>query len=112
MEVRIAKRRVLTSLLCMAPGLMFSGYVAVRRAGMAVLYKPVSLEDWQVHRDICYREGSADEKHRLDLFLPHGANWPIRIFIHGGGLTSGDKALRGSGGAVCGHIGGIYPSHG
>src|SRR5439155_21038348 len=58
-----------------------------------------------IHRDICYREGSADEKHRLDLFLPHGTNWPILIFIHGGGLTSGDKALRVSGADVYGNIG-------
>src|SRR5439155_18980367 len=65
-----------------------------------------------IHRDICYREGSADEKHRLDLFLPHGTNWPILIFIHGGGLTSGDKALRVSGADVYGNIGRFYASQG
>jgi acetyl esterase/lipase len=112
MEARIAKRRLLASLLWMAPGLVFSGYVAVRRAGMAVLYKPVSLEDWQIHPDVCYRDGSADEKHRLDLFLPRGANWPVLIFIHGGGLNSGDKALRVSGADVYGNIGRFYASQG
>ena len=112
MAVPIDKRRVLGSLLLMSPGLIVSGYLAVRRAGLAVLYKPVSFSDDQVRRDIPYRDGSADEKHRLDLFLPSGSGWPTLIFVHGGGLRSGDKALRVGGADVYGNIGRFYASQG
>lgn len=40
-------------------------------------------------RDIRY---GADENQRLDLSVPDGEGFPTVIFIHGGGLTSGDKA--------------------
>lgn len=48
----------------------------------------------RVLRDLAYRDGpEADpKKHRLDLFLPEGKNWPTLIFVHGGGWTSGDKS--------------------
>lgn len=112
MALPVAKRKIPASLFWVVPGLLFSGYVAVRRAGMAVLYKPASLGETQVRRDLCYREGSEDEKHRLDLFVPPEPNWPILIFIHGGGLASGDKALRVSGADVYGNIGRFYAAHG
>ena len=106
------RRKNLTPWLLMAPGLLFSCYVALRRAGMAVLYKAVAFEEEQVRRDICYREGSGDEKHRLDIYLPAGADFPVLIFIHGGGLASGDKGLRVSGADVYGNIGRFYASQG
>src|SRR5947207_2194299 len=112
MVSQIAKRRMMASLLWVAPGLLFSGYLALRRAVIALLYRAVALEQEQVRRDICYREGSGDEKHRLDLFLPRGTNWPILIFIHGGGLASGDKGLRFGGADVYGNIGRFYASQG
>jgi acetyl esterase/lipase len=112
MDATASKRKLMTSLLCLAPGLLFSGYVAVRRAGMAVLYKPVVLGPENIHRDICYREGSTDDKHRLDFYLPNTTDCPVLIFIHGGGLDSGDKALRVSGADVYGNIGRFYASHG
>ena len=108
----MAKRRMLASLLLMSPGIIISGYAAVRRAGMAVLYKSVPWPDEQVRRDISYRDESADEKHRLDLFLPKGANWPILVFVHGGGLASVDKTLRVCGADVYGNIGRFYASRG
>jgi acetyl esterase/lipase len=92
--------------------LLVSGYVAVRRAGMAVFYKPVSLSAERVLRDFPYRDGSQNPKHRLDLFLPEGTNWPILIFIHGGGLDAGDKSLRVGGEDVYGNIGRFYASEG
>jgi acetyl esterase/lipase len=79
---------------------------------MAVLYKSASLENGQVFIDVPYREGSTDRKHRLDLFLPQGTGWPILIFIHGGGLASGDKSFRVSGEDVYGNIGRFYASQG
>jgi len=96
----------------MLPGLVLSSYVAVRRAGMAVLYRPASLDDGRVRRDICYREASNDPKHLLDLFLPNGRGWPTLVFVHGGGLDAGDKALRVSGADVYGNIGRFYAGHG
>jgi acetyl esterase/lipase len=81
-----------------------------RRHGL--LYKPADLPEAQVLRDVSYREGLDDEKHRLDLFLPPRKNWPILIFVHGGGLTSGDKGLRVGGADVYGNIGRFYASQG
>jgi arylformamidase len=112
MESATAKRRVLASLLLVTPGLLFSGYVAVRRARLAVLYKPASLPESQVLRDIPYRDGSIDPKHRLDLFLPQGTDWPVLTFVHGGGLNSGDKRLRVCGSDVYGNIGRFYAAQG
>jgi acetyl esterase/lipase len=79
---------------------------------MTVLYKSATLENGQVFIDVPYREGSSDRKHRLDLFLPEGANWPVLIFIHGGGLASGDKSFRVSGEDVYGNIGRFFASQG
>src|SRR5204862_6334220 len=94
MDLPMAKRRVPASAIWLAPGLLFSGYVAVRRAGMAVLYKPVVLGPENVRRDICYREGSSDDKQRLDFYLPNSTDSPVLIFIHGGGLDSDGQAIR------------------
>jgi acetyl esterase/lipase len=103
---------VLTSLLVASPGLVVSGYLAVRRAVIALLYKPAVLPEEQVCPDIPYREGSDHPKHKLDLFVPKGTNWPTLIFMHGGALTSGDKRLRVGGADVYGNIGRFYASQG
>ncbi len=55
--------------------------------------------DWlTVRRDLAYRAGSTDPKHTLDVYLPAsvrpGQRWPVVVFVHGGGWTSGDKQLR------------------
>jgi len=112
MDAPNGKRRMLASLLLMTPGFIFSGYVALRRAGMAMLYKPAILPDEQIRRNIPYRDGSNDEKHQLDLFLPPGTGWPILVFIHGGALASGDKCLRVGGADVYGNIGRFYAGRG
>lgn len=41
-------------------------------------------------RDIAY---GADERHRLDIYAPSGANGPapVLVFVHGGGFLKGDK---------------------
>jgi len=112
MDLPLNRRTIAASLLLLGPALIVSLSRAVRRAGMAVLYKTVPLPEDQIHRDICYRSGSDDLKHRLDLFLPAGKDWPVFIFIHGGGLACGDKALRVCGADVYGNIGRFYASHG
>ncbi len=48
----------------------------------------------EVQRDIVYYEGpEADPaKHQLDLYLPAGqARFPVVVFVHGGGWTSGSR---------------------
>jgi len=112
MDTPFVRRKLLTSLALVSPGLIWSAYLAVRRAAMALLYKPAALPESQVLRDIQYHSDSNDKKHRLDLFIPHGNDWPIMIFVHGGGLASGDKSLRVGGDDVYGNIGRFYASEG
>lgn len=100
------------SLLWVTPAFLFGVYLGLRRTVVSVLYKPASLPERQILRDVPYRHGSLDPKHRLDLFLPKGDQWPIMVFIHGGGLNSGDKALRVCGRDVYGNIGRFYASQG
>lgn len=107
-----AKRRILSSLVVMSPVLLYSTYLAVRRAGLALLYKPAPLGDCQVVPDINYCEDCHDQKHRLDLYLPPTCNWPMFVFVHGGALISGDKCLRVGGADVYGNIGRFYASRG
>jgi acetyl esterase/lipase len=107
-----AKRKVLRSLLAMTPVLAYSTYWAVRRAAVALLFKPAPLGHCQVIRDINYCADCNGAKHRLDLFLPPGRNWPVFVFVHGGALVSGDKCLRVCGADVYGNIGRYYASQG
>jgi acetyl esterase/lipase len=44
-------------------------------------------------------------RHRLNLFLPEGEGWPVVVFVHGGGWTSGDKDLKVAGRDVYNNIG-------
>jgi acetyl esterase/lipase len=107
-----AKRKMTRSLLVMSPVLLYSTYLAMRRAVVSLLFKPAPLGECQVVRDINYCADCNDEKHRLDLFLPPGRNWPVLVFVHGGSLNSGDKCLRVCGADVYSNIGRFYASHG
>jgi len=84
----------------------------IERTGIILFYRKVALPEAQVRKDIVYREGSTLPKHRLDLFLPTGTNWPVLIFIHGGGWTKGDKDLIAGGADVYENIGRFYAAHG
>jgi acetyl esterase/lipase len=63
--------------------------------------KPVAAEarmsEYEVERiaDLEYHSGSnTDVRHRLDLYVPVGAkNYPVMIYVHGGGWKSGSKTL-------------------
>ncbi len=48
----------------------------------------------EVKKDIPYVEGKdADERQKLDLYLPKGAkDYPVLFFIHGGGWTGGSRS--------------------
>jgi len=90
--------------------------------GIAIpfLYSEVELAEAQVVRDVAYRDDPAADprKHRLDLFLPtgtqgsNGTGWPLLVFVHGGGWTSGDKSLRVGGADVYGNIGRFFAARG
>jgi acetyl esterase/lipase len=47
------------------------------------------------HPDLAYRtDEDADSRHKLDLYVPSGAkNYPVLMFVHGGGWKSGNKSL-------------------
>ncbi|HKQ38922.1 MAG TPA: alpha/beta hydrolase [Verrucomicrobiae bacterium] len=107
-----AKRRVLNSLFVVSPLLLYSTYLAIRRAGVAVLYRPAPLGDCQAVPDLSYCDDCTSQKHRLDLYLPPTRNWPMFVFVHGGALISGDKCLRVCGADVYGNIGRFYASRG
>ena len=86
----------------------------VYRIGIPILYREAELPAAQIVRDIPYWNGpDADpKKHLLDLYRPAGTGWPVLVFIHGGGWTSGDKGLRVGGADIYGNIGRFYASRG
>lgn len=86
----------------------------VYRIGIPLLYRHADLPSEQLVPDLRYWDGpGADpEKNLLDLYRPQGTGWPVLVFIHGGGWTSGDKGLRAGGADIYGNIGRFYASHG
>lgn len=58
----------------------------------------------RVFLDIPYSD-EADDRHKLDLYLPEKREFPVVVFAHGGGWVSGDKALYG-------HLGTYLARHG
>ncbi len=88
-----------------------AGCAVVERAGMAVLYKEAPLVNTTVSLDVPYTS-SGHPKNRLDLFCPNDGNWPVLVFVFGGGWDSGDKALRVGGKDVYGNIGRFFAARG
>jgi acetyl esterase/lipase len=87
----------------------------VYRVGVPFFYRRADLPAQQVVHDLAYWDGpDADpEKNVLDLFVPKAPDgWPVLVFIHGGGWTSGDKGLRAGGADIYGNIGRFYAAHG
>lgn len=86
----------------------------VYRIGVPLLYRRADLPERQIVRNLRYWNGpDADaKKNLLDLYLPTGSRWPVLVFIHGGGWTSGDKDLRAGGADIYGNIGRFYAAHG
>jgi len=68
----------------------------------------------EVRLDVPYRTdpGTDPAKHRLDLFLPSGKDWPILAFVHGGSLENGDTSRRFGGQDIYRNIGRFYASRG
>lgn len=83
--------------------------------GIKVLYRKTDLPAERTHENICYAPDNAcdaSDRRKLDLYLPEGKDWPVLIFVHGGGWTSGDKQLRVTGADVYSNIGRFYAAHG
>ncbi len=77
------------------------------------VYRPVERPSKTVYTDIAYTEqGHADDKRRLNLFVPDSQGWPAAVFIHGGGWTSGDRGLEVAGEDVYGNIGRYFAARG
>ena len=86
----------------------------VYRIGIPLLYRQADLPAAQIVHDLRYRDGpDADpKKNLLDLYRPAGTGWPVLVFIHGGGWTSGDKGLRVGSADIYGNIGRYYAARG
>lgn len=84
------------------------------RIGVPIFYRHADLPETQIVRDLPYRSGpGADpEKNLLDLYRPKGSGWPVLVFIHGGGWTSGDKSYRAGGADIYANIGRFYAARG
>jgi len=86
---------------------MLGGCFVVNGVGMEFVYRKEGLPAERIVEDVAYWDHpEADpHKHRLDLFLPVGEGWPMAIFVHGGGWSTGDKNLRFGGADIYGNIG-------
>ncbi|MEE9456342.1 MAG: alpha/beta hydrolase [bacterium] len=63
-------------------------------AALVVAASSCGSSDVVVHKDVPYYDGPGHDakKHLLDLYLPAGAeNFPVLLFVHGGGWRHGHK---------------------
>jgi acetyl esterase/lipase len=52
---------------------------------------PAAVGGIEVVKDLAYA-GTTDERQKLDLYLPQGKkDFPLVLFLHGGGFTKGDR---------------------
>jgi acetyl esterase/lipase len=58
----------------------------------------------RVFLDVPY-QSDAEDRHKLDLYLPDRRMFPVVVFAHGGAWVSGNKALHG-------HLGSFLAKHG
>lgn len=82
----------------MAGKKMFLRTIILALAFLAV--QPVTAQEpaYKTVKDISYKSGSIDsytkERCKLDVYYPlDSANCPVVVWYHGGGLTSGNKAI-------------------
>lgn len=78
------------------------GLAVVILLAFAALYKFTAFFAWHLNkyrtrriRNVVYMTGSANPRHKLDVYLPlHETSFPVVVFIHGGYWNSGDKEHR------------------
>jgi len=73
-----------------------------------------NILELRIHHDLPYRNGIGEgsQKQRLDLYVPEGKNWPVLVFVHGGGWDSGDRQYVVAGVDIYADIGRFFASHG
>lgn len=101
-------------LVIVLAGTLAASCAPVTAVGVKLLYRKADLPASRVVGDLCYApaadcDGAA---RRLDLYLPAGKDWPVIVFIHGGGWNEGDKRLRVGGADVYSNVGRFYAQHG
>jgi arylformamidase len=91
-----------------------AGCALTNLASLRLMYEKAHIPESHIHRDLAYREGPGedDPKQRLDLYVPDGKDWPVLVFVHGGGWDSGDRALTVAGVDIYANIGRFFASHG
>ena len=97
------------------PAVALAGCAGFREwIAVSLFYQEAVLAPDQVLKDLSYwTDPQADErKHRLDLYVPEGRGWPVLVFVHGGGWTRGDKALKFGDADPYGNIGRFYAARG
>lgn len=94
--------------------LTLPGCALVYYSGMPFVYDTTRVPSERSFLDIAYTPGGNDEpKHRLNFYVPDsGTDWPILVFVHGGGWSSGDKDFTFGGKDIYSNIGRFYASRG
>ena len=101
----------------LAPVVVFAaGCGLVNAVGIDFFYDEVRLPEANVHLGLAYADDD-DPKHRLNLFLPladsvRAAPWPVVVFVHGGGWTTGDRDYTFGGEDLYNNIGRFFAQHG
>lgn len=82
--------------------------------GMKLYYDKADLAPSQIVRNVAYDPSAPDDpKRHLDLYLPAGkTDFPVVVFIHGGGWAWGDRTQTFGGADVYGNIGRFLASQG
>jgi len=97
-----------------ALALALTGCSLATRVGVQFLYREAELPASQINRDLCYAPtpSCAGKDHTLDLYVPATRDWPVIVFVHGGGWDSGSKDLRAGGADVYANVGRFYAARG
>lgn len=78
-----------------------------------IFYRHVHRPESRILRDVAYvADGS--ERQKLDFYLPdtYVVDWPIAVFVHGGGWSAGDRKMQVAGEDIYGNIGRYYADNG
>ena len=108
-------RQPTTALIALLPAFVLAGCGDfAERLAVELFYQEAPFARSQIYKDLVYWTGpdADDRKHRLDFFVPEGRGWPVLIFVHGGGWSTGDKGLKFGGADPYGNIGRFYAAEG